>query len=216
MRHLIWWDSKNIVIWLPAYGTESRYRDLRMYRNVRCYCTCCQDWSVKGQPTYCNLVGMYPPTRLVMYCQRYLYCLLPRQPQVNRSVFGKQLFVSTVLAVCWLGGLIISFFSTWCWWGQLFTMWDLGFAKGGSANPGEGRKPCHASYVPRHPLPLIKYKEFNCGWQTYFLGYICLHLGKVKGKPNYLLAAPAIYPWMDRQPSPDDNVKTWLFIGKFW
>lgn len=40
---------------------------------------------------------------LVMYCQqyqtRYLYCLLPGQPQVNRLVFGRQLFASHCLCV---------------------------------------------------------------------------------------------------------------------
>lgn len=54
--------------------------------------------SVEGQPTFSNLADAYPPTRAVMYCQRYqtthLYCLLPGQPQVNRAVFGRQLFVS--------------------------------------------------------------------------------------------------------------------------
>lgn len=38
--------------------------------------------SVKGQPTYCNLVGMYPPSQ--RYHTTYLYCPLPGQPQVNR------------------------------------------------------------------------------------------------------------------------------------
>lgn len=40
---------------------------------------------------------------LVMYCQRYhtryLYCLLPGQPQVNRLVFARQLFASHCLCV---------------------------------------------------------------------------------------------------------------------
>lgn len=56
-----------------------------------------------GQPSCYNLAGMYSPTPLVMYCQRYhsmdLYCLLPGQPQVNRSVFGRQLFVSHCFSV---------------------------------------------------------------------------------------------------------------------
>lgn len=93
-----------LLLTILKTGTEIQYGDGQKHE-VLLYMLSGQRRlkSVKGQPTYCNLVGMCPPTRLVMYCQRYhttyLYCLLPGQPQVNRSVFGRQLFAFNCLSV---------------------------------------------------------------------------------------------------------------------
>lgn len=134
------WKEWVLLLYLSFMFTalDSRYGE--MDRNLR---------FLDREPTYCNLVGTYPPAHLVMYCQRYhttyLYCLLPGQPQVNRAVFGRQLFVSHCFPV---GG----FLARWRDNSRLEHMTltrtvvhdvgSLGLARGSSANPGEGRKPC--------------------------------------------------------------------------